>query len=82
MEQAPHSLETEASNHGRSSSLARTLVADVLRQQQNVGDLKKAKRDSRCLSLAAAECRTQAIGVMGSAGCIQLASKRKKRSTD
>jgi hypothetical protein len=64
MGQQPHSLETEASNHGRSSSLARTRVADVLRQQQNVGGLKKAKRHSRCLSLAAVECRTQAVGVM------------------
>jgi hypothetical protein len=81
VEQTPHSLETEASNHGRSSSSARTLVADALRQQQNVGGLKKAKRDSRCLSLAAVECRTQAVGVM-ERRIIQLVSKRKKRSTD
>jgi hypothetical protein len=47
VQQTPHSLETEANNHGRSSSPARALVADTPRQQQNVGGLKKAKRDSR-----------------------------------
>jgi hypothetical protein len=33
-------------------------VADTLRQQQDVGGLNKSKCDSRCLSLAAFECRT------------------------
>jgi hypothetical protein len=47
LEQTPHSLEAQGNNHDCSSPPARTRVADTLRQQQDVGGLKNAKRDNR-----------------------------------
>jgi hypothetical protein len=56
-----------------------TRVADTLRQQQDVGGLKKAKRDNRCLSLAAVECRTQAVGVMEPRDTFRMVSRQCER---